>query len=36
MIGGALAGRDPEEARKILDPVLDRMMAGSAPLPRHR
>ena len=27
-----LADRDPEEARQLLDPVLERMMGGRAPL----
>ena len=31
-----LADRDPEEARQLLDPVLERMMDGGAPLRRHR
>ena len=30
-----LADRDPEEARKILDPVLERMMRGCSPLRGH-
>ena len=30
-----LAERDPEEARQLLDPVLERMMARRAPLRGH-
>ena len=30
-----LADRDPEEARQLLDPVLDRMMAAVHQLRRH-
>jgi hypothetical protein len=31
-----LADRDPEEARQLLDPVLDRMMAARPSVRRHR
>ena len=31
-----LADRDPEEARKLLDPVLERMTGGRPPLRGHR
>jgi class 3 adenylate cyclase len=31
-----LANRDPEEARRILDPVLERMMEAIHQLRRHR
>jgi hypothetical protein len=30
-----LADRDPEEARKLLDPVLERMYGGGPPLRGH-